>query len=120
MSIRSLNGTAGGVIPQPPPIAGSDAPAASLVPTPTPTQPRPAASPPSNQQVQDAVKQMEQAVQAKASALQFSVDDSSGKTVVRVVDQHTGDVIRQIPSEEVLKIAQSIEQFQGLLAKVKA
>jgi flagellar protein FlaG len=50
--------------------------------------------------------------------LMFSVDETSGKTVVTVMDGETSEVIRQIPSEEVLRIAQALEDgmaqlFQG-------
>jgi len=52
--------------------------------------------------------------------LRFSMDEDSGKLIVRVVDTATKEVIRQIPSEESLAISQSIEKLQGLLVKQKA
>jgi flagellar protein FlaG len=120
MSIQSLNGTPGGAIPQSsPPAVGNGTPVAAA-PTPAPTQtPAPPAQQPTAQQLQEAIQAMQRVVQPKASALQFSVDSASGTTVVKIVDGETGDVIRQIPSEEVLQVAQSIEHFQGLLGKVK-
>jgi flagellar protein FlaG len=42
--------------------------------------------------------------------LRFSVDDDSGRTVIRVVDSETNELIRQIPSEDVLAL---ISQMQG-------
>lgn len=45
--------------------------------------------------------------------LSFSVDDTSDRTVVSVVDQASGDVIRQIPSEEILRIAEKIKDLQN-------
>jgi flagellar protein FlaG len=72
------------------------------------------------QQVQDAVQTVNKAFESKASDLQFSVDKQSGDTVVKVVDSSTGDVIRQIPTEEVLNIAHNIERMQGLLMRDKA
>ncbi|MBL8491536.1 MAG: flagellar protein FlaG, partial [Rhodocyclaceae bacterium] len=42
------------------------------------------------------------------------------KTVVKVVDGQTGKMIRQIPSEELLAIAESIDRMQGLLLRQKA
>ena len=41
--------------------------------------------------------------------LQFSVDDSSGRTVIRVVNSETEEVVRQIPSEEVLRISRNLQ-----------
>ncbi len=120
MSIQPLNGTTGGAIPQAsPPAVGNGTPVAASVPAPAPQAQAPTQQP-TAQQLQEAVKAMENAVQPKASALQFSVDKNSGSTVVKIVDSQTGNVIRQIPSEEVLQIAQSIEQFQGILGKIKA
>ena len=42
--------------------------------------------------------------------LSFSVDSTTGYNVVRVVNPETGEVVRQLPSEELLKIAQAMEQ----------
>ena len=43
--------------------------------------------------------------------LQFSVDEDSGRQVVRVTDKLSGDVIRQIPSEEVLRLARNLSDL---------
>jgi flagellar protein FlaG len=43
--------------------------------------------------------------------LQFSVDDKSGRHVVTVTDKLSGDVIRQIPSEEVLRLARNLSEL---------
>ncbi|MFA7269339.1 MAG: flagellar protein FlaG [Sterolibacterium sp.] len=74
----------------------------------------------SSQQVQQAYEKIKAAVAPMAQNLQFSMDESSGKTVVRVVDSSTQEVIRQIPSEEVLKMAQELDRMQGLLLRGKA
>ena len=70
--------------------------------------------------LEQAMKQLEATVQAKANNLQFSVDDTTGKTVVRVIDSSSGSTIRQIPSEEALAIAQDIERMKGLLLRDSA
>ncbi|MCC7549326.1 MAG: flagellar protein FlaG [Burkholderiales bacterium] len=67
------------------------------------------------EQVQRAAEAIDQKVSAIAPNLRFSVDDDTGKTVVRVVDMSTGETIRQVPSEEVLAISRSIDRLQGLL-----
>ncbi len=43
--------------------------------------------------------------------LQFRVDDDSGRHVVTVSDKLSGDVIRQIPSEEVLRLARNLSEL---------
>lgn len=72
------------------------------------------------QDVESAVKKANDFVQASAREIQFSVDDSTGETVVKVVDQATNQVIRQIPSKEMLEIAQALDHLQGVLVKQKA
>lgn len=58
---------------------------------------------------------MQRKAQAFAPSLRFSVDHDTGRTVVRVTDANTQEVIRQIPAEEVLKLAKEIDRMQGLL-----
>ena len=54
------------------------------------------------------------------SALQFNIDDSTGLTVVKVIDTDTKDVIKQIPSEDMLALAKALDQIKGLLVKQQA
>lgn len=53
-------------------------------------------------------------------SLQFSVDKSSGRTIITVIDRETAEVIRQIPSEEVLNLAAHMRRGGGSLVAVKA
>ena len=53
-------------------------------------------------------------------SVQFTIDESTGKTVVRVVDASTHEVIRQMPSEETLAIARAISRMSGLLLNEQA
>jgi len=53
-------------------------------------------------------------------SLRFSVDDSSGRIIVKVVDLDTDEVIRQIPSEEVLEIMKNLGDSQSLLFNEEA
>ncbi|MFL6673475.1 MAG: flagellar protein FlaG [Massilia sp.] len=57
---------------------------------------------------------------ANKSELVFSVDPDSDRTIVRVIDQKTHEVIRQIPSQEALDIAKALDSAQGLLIKQTA
>ncbi|MCU7372959.1 flagellar protein FlaG [Paucibacter sp. O1-1] len=54
-----------------------------------------------------------------AKGLKFSVDDDSGKRVIKVQDIESGDIIRQIPSEEALQLAQKISEVSGVLMKIE-
>lgn len=69
--------------------------------------------------VQDAVRRVEEFVAATTSEISFSVDTESGMRVVKVMDKATDEVIRQIPSEEVVAIAQALDKLQGLFLRDK-
>jgi flagellar protein FlaG len=107
--------------------AGSDPaarPAAAVDVAPLPEQLGPArsepAAAPDPAQLQEAVRRAQEAVSQFASNLRFSVDKDTGKTVVKIVDSHTNQVIRQIPSEELLAISRNLDRVEGLLLKQRA
>jgi flagellar protein FlaG len=70
---------------------------------------------PSQQQLQQAVNELQRKAQSFAPDLIFSVDHDTGRTIVKVTDASTQEVIRQIPAEEVLKLAKELDRMQGLL-----
>jgi flagellar protein FlaG len=88
--------------------------------TPASAQTQAPAAPADPTTVKDAVKAANEAVKTIKSELSFSVDDDTGKTVVRVVEKQTGTLIRQIPSQEMLEIAQALDRLQGLLVRNSA
>ncbi|UWN48866.1 hypothetical protein ASALC70_01056 [Alcanivorax sp. ALC70] len=47
--------------------------------------------------------------------VQFDISDDSGRTLIRLVDRDTGELIRQIPPEEALNAAQRLDEIKGLL-----
>lgn len=63
------------------------------------------------EQLEQAVSRINDYVQNQQRTLQFSVDEDSGRNVVKVLDKETDEVIRQIPQEEVLVIARRIEEL---------
>lgn len=70
---------------------------------------------PTQQELQRAVNELQRKAQSFAPNLKFSVDHDTGRTVVKVTDANTQEVIRQIPAEEVLKLAKELDRMQGLL-----
>jgi flagellar protein FlaG len=70
--------------------------------------------------VEQAVNQVNQFVQSLNRDLHFTVDDNSGQTVIKVLDSETKEVIRQIPPEELLRIATTMIEGKSLLLKVQA
>jgi len=78
---------------------------------------------PSSQQLQNAVNGLNQAMRQSNQNLEFSLDPGTKEPIAKVVDTKTGELIRQFPSEEMLAIARSIDEFQqrqGLLLSHKA
>ncbi len=66
----------------------------------------------SKAELQQAVDVVNQAVALEQRSLSFSIDDVSGRSVIKVVDFETDELIKQIPSEELLKVAQDIKRLQ--------
>jgi flagellar protein FlaG len=52
--------------------------------------------------------------------LRFKVDENTGQTVVRVVDQETGRLIRQVPNQNVLDLNAFLDSISGLLLQEQA
>ncbi len=70
--------------------------------------------------VEEAVASIQNFVQSIRRDLNFSLDDSSGRVVIKVTDSVSGEVIRQLPSEEALRLAESLEEVRSLLFKAEA
>lgn len=70
--------------------------------------------------VTKAVKALNEFTAMVAQDVRFTLDEESGKTIVKVVDTATQEVLRQFPSAEALSIARSIDKLQGLLIRDKA
>ncbi|OYO30436.1 flagellar protein FlaG [Janthinobacterium sp. PC23-8] len=71
-------------------------------------------------EVKQAVSDINKAMQFMSRQLEFSVDTDSERTIVKVIDQQTGEVIRQMPTKEALEIGKALEKAQGLLIKQTA
>lgn len=75
-------------------------------------QPQPSAAPAPVQveapELEAAVEDIRNFVSDVRRELQFSVDEDSGRTIITVIDSDSGEIIRQIPPEEVMKIAKSV------------
>ena len=70
--------------------------------------------------VAKAATQIQNFVQEMGRNLSFTIDETTGYNVVRVMNPETNEVIRQLPSEELLKIARSMEQLNSVLVNQKA
>lgn len=65
-----------------------------------------------DREIELAAQEVEAFLQVQNRNLAFSVDESTQRSVVTVKDSESGDVIRQIPSDEVLRLADRIKDLQ--------
>jgi flagellar protein FlaG len=79
-----------------------------------------ATSQPTREVVAKAAADIQQFVQSMGRNLSFSVDEVSGYHVVRVVNPSTGELVRQLPSDELLKIARDFERLNNVLVSQRA
>ncbi len=63
---------------------------------------------PADTSLKGAVSSLNQFIQNYRRDVQFSVDESSGRVVVKVIDMETHEIIRQIPCEEVMALARGL------------
>ena len=115
MQVSAVSAAIQAVTSQPAPSGGAR-PVAAKAPAPE----KVAAPAPDAAELKQAMEAANSALRAISTDLEFSLDPSTGKTVVRVIDNSTQQVIRQFPSEEMLAIARAIDRFQGLLLRQKA
>jgi flagellar protein FlaG len=121
MAIQPVgNAVTAAALDQPSKAAPQGANAAQPVQAKAVSAPPPQAAASSLEQVQQAMTRVAQVVKAKASNLEFSMDKETDSMVVKIVDAQTKEVIRQIPAQEMLDIAQAIDKLQGLLLRQKA
>ena len=70
--------------------------------------------------LQDAVGMLNQQMASTNRGLGFRIDEAVGGPIVTVRSAETGEVIRQIPNEVVVRVAHNIEKVKGLLLNAKA
>lgn len=65
--------------------------------------------------IESVTKQIDSFLRSIGRSINFRVDPGSGEMVVSVIDANTGEIIRQVPGEEALKLAQSIEARMSVM-----
>lgn len=82
-------------------------------------KPQPTSLAQEKQDAEKAAKAIQQFVTPLNNSLQFSVDQASGRTVVKVIDSATHTVIKQFPSEEAIALSKALDKITGLLVEQK-
>lgn len=75
---------------------------------------------PSREAVVQAARHIESFVKSVGRSLDFSVDPGTGDNVLRVMNPDTGELIRQLPAEETLRIARAVDYMQSMLVNQRA
>ncbi|MEO8063023.1 MAG: flagellar protein FlaG [Pseudomonadota bacterium] len=70
--------------------------------------------------IESVTKQIDSFLRSIGRSINFRVDPGSGEMVVSVIDANTGEIIRQVPGEDALKLAQSIENSMSAFVDERA
>jgi flagellar protein FlaG len=65
--------------------------------------------------IQQAIENLNQQLKENGRGLSFQMDETINRPIITVRNIQTGEVVRQIPNEEVVRMAHSIEEGKGLL-----
>lgn len=69
----------------------------------------------SAKQVQQSLQEINKVMMGLSISVQFKIDPNFKELIVRVVDEDSGKLIRQIPTEEVVKMSKAMDNLKGLL-----
>lgn len=72
-----------------------------------------------HQRLEEALNRLNEMMKNSGRNLSFSRDAAINATVITVKDTTSGEVVRQIPNEAVLRVAHSIEELKGMLHNEK-
>jgi flagellar protein FlaG len=75
---------------------------------------------PPTEEIESVVSNLNEFAQSIRRDLAFNLQNDTGRVIVEVTDSQTGELIRKIPSEEALKIAERISEVRSLMTSVKA
>ena len=65
--------------------------------------------------IREMIRELEEALPAASNSLTFRVDEVLDRPIITVVDQKSGEIVRTLPSDEVLRVAHNIEKMRGIL-----
>lgn len=75
---------------------------------------------PNAKEMQQAVENLNRVIATSLQSIHFSMDEESGRIIVKVLDSETQKVLRQVPNTEVLAISKNLARLQGLVISDKA
>ena len=96
------------------PVRGVDSKVEADLTTPTP------ALAPTREKVEQAAARVKEVLRGTTSRLEIEIDHDLDKVVIKIINGESGEIIRQIPSQELLDLAKHLEAPKGLLARERA
>ena len=94
------------------PVRGGDSAVEAELKTPAP--------PPTKEQVEQAAARVREVLRGTTSRLEIEIDHDLHKAVIKVFSGESGEIIRQIPSHELLDLARQLGDPKGLLVQERA
>ena len=65
--------------------------------------------------IREKVAELERALPKVSNALSFSVDEVLNRAVITVIDKKSGEIVRTLPSEEVLRFVHNVDKLKGII-----
>ena len=65
------------------------------------------------QELNEAIKTLDIMMEIRQRSVQFERDETSGTNIIRVIDDRTGEVIRQMPPDELLNFMRNLTKMLG-------
>lgn len=70
--------------------------------------------------IRRAIRELTEVLRTTSIGLRFEIDDVTNRVVTKVIDKDTGELIRQMPTEEVLRFARALDRLQGVFVRQAA
>ncbi len=70
--------------------------------------------------IRRAIGELTEVLRTTSIGLRFEIDDVTNRVVTKVIDKETGELIRQMPTEEVLRFARALDRLQGVFVRQAA
>jgi flagellar protein FlaG len=75
---------------------------------------------PTREQVEEAAARVKDVLRGTTSRLEIEIDSNLHIVVVKILNGESGEIIRQIPAQELLDLAKHLEEPKGLLVQERA
>ena len=75
---------------------------------------------PTKEKLEQAAARVKEVLRGTTSRLEIEIDSDSHKAVIRILNGGSGEIIRQIPAQELLDLAKHLDEPKGLLVRERA